>query len=321
MKKFWLVYLCTILLFLGLVSSMLWIFFPHFLKDTLAFASPLPKNLTIATNNQVTTLDIWTPIKNFLQGNSLPSLSAKNALAYDLTNEKILFSKEPNERVPMASLTKIMTAVISLEHPKNGASYVVSQDDLVGEDSMGLTSGEVLSLDDLLYGLILHSGNDAAETLASNFPGGRIAFITAMNEKAKSLGLSNTHFTNPTGLEGDGNQYTTAYDLLVITRFALENFPEFKEVAATFDYTINQSATHKEFDLENETNLLTSYPGVKGVKTGYTPEAGLCLVTYLEYKNHKIISILLGSDNRREEMKQILDYSLKEEGVTPPEHT
>ena len=185
---------------------------------------------------------------------------------------------------------------------------------------MGLDVGETLSLKELLYGLMLHSGNDAAETLAGNFKGGRSAFIKAMNDKTKSLGLTDTNFTNPTGLEGDGKQFTTSYDLVVMTRYALVNFPLFGEIVSTFDYTIPQTFTHKEYDLENETNLLTSYPGVKGVKTGYTPEAGLCLVTYLDYKGHKIIAVVLGSDDRRGEMIELLDYSLKSLGITPPAH-
>ena len=125
---------------------------------------------------------------------------------------------------------------------------------------------------------------------------------------------------NPSGLQGDGEQYTTAYDLLVITRYALDHFPVVSKIAATYEYVISSTHTHKEYDLYNETNLLTSYPGVKGLKTGYTPEAGLCLVTYLEYKGHKIVGIILNSENRRQEMKDLLDYSLNYFGVKPPIH-
>jgi len=322
MKKFWTVYFTSTLLFICIVIIFAWLALPIFLSENLSLASPLPSSLSITKNSQVTTLDIWSPIKNFLEeGFFTPQLSAKSALSYDFTTERMLFSKNSEEKLPFASLTKIMTAIIALEHSKSNDNYTVTQDDLVGEDSMGLSVGEVLSLKDLLYGMILHSGNDAAETIATNFPGGRSSFIEAMNEKALSIGLKNTHFTNPTGLEGDGDQHTTAYDLLVMTRYALENFQTFREVVSTFDYNISQNAYHKEYDLENETNLLTSYPGVKGVKTGYTPQAGLCLVTYLEYKDHKIIAVLLGSDNRREEMKEILDYSLKEERINPPYHS
>jgi D-alanyl-D-alanine carboxypeptidase (penicillin-binding protein 5/6) len=249
-----------------------------------------------------------------------PQITAKSALIFDTTTKEVLYSKNPTEKLPMASLTKIMTAVIALENQKKNDEYVVSQKDLVGEDSMGLDVGEKLSLDELLYGLMLHSGNDAAETLATNYPNGRDAFIKAMNQKVKSLGLSDTCFTNPTGLEGGGKQYTTAYDLTVMSEYAISKFPLFDRVVSTFDYNIPQTDTHKAFYLENETNLLTSYPGVKGVKTGYTPEAGLCLVTYLDYGGHKILGVILGSDDRRGEMIELLDYSLKSLGVTPPQH-
>lgn len=284
--------------------------------------SPLPNFLTAFANNQVSTINLWTPIFEMFKAsaNKVPNISAKSALIYDLSSKKVLFSKNPKEKLPMASLTKIMTAIVALESQKKDDKYLVSKEDIVGENSMGLSIDETLSLEELLYGLILTSGNDAAETLASNFPKGREKFIIAMNNKAKALGLKNTHFTNPTGLEGDGSQKTTAYDLLVITNYAMQS-SLFKEVVGTFNYHIPSSAAHKEFYLENETNLISSYAGVFGVKDGYTPEAGLCLVTYLNFKNHKIIGIILGSDNRREEMKELLDYSLKVQGINPPPHS
>ena len=212
-----------------------------------------------------------------------------------------------------------MTSIVALENYKEEDKFRVVKEDLVGENSMGLTTGEVLTFEELLYGLILLSGNDAAETIARNFPGGREKFIKAMNNKARSLGVLDTNFTNPTGLEGDGKQYTTVYDLLVMTKYAMK-FDLFKEVVSTVDYRILGTEFHKEYYLYSETNLLTSYPGVLGVKTGYTQEAGLCLVTYLDYEEHEIIGIILGSESRREEMKELLDYSLKIQGIKPPVH-
>src|SRR5690606_37799615 len=146
---------------------------------------------------------------------------------------------------------------------------------------------------------ILPSGNDAAEALADSSSVGRENFVYLMNKKAESLGLTDTYFTNPSGLEGDGNQYSTAYDLLVITRYALQN-PEFAKIVSTYEHEIAETSTNKYYHLFNDTNLLTTYPGVKGVKTGFTYEAGMCLVTYLEYGGHKIIAVLLNSQNRRE---------------------
>ena len=318
MKK-WFLIILNIILVLLIIIFLKWVFTPLFEKNVVVL-SPLPQFLSLIKNDQVTSLSLWNPSFDSIWAliEKKPDVRARSALLYDLTSKKILFSKDMAKKLPMASLTKIMTAIVALEHQKDNDQYLVSANDLVGENSMGLTPGEILPLKDLLYGTILLSGNDAAEVLASNYKEGRDAFIKAMNDKAKSLGLTNTSFTNPTGLQGDGDQYTTAYDLLVITNYALSNFPAFREVAATFQRTIDQNSTHKSYYLENDTNLLTSYPGVKGVKTGFTPEAGLCLVTYLEYGGHKIIGVLLGSENRRDEMKEMLNYGLLIQGITPP---
>jgi serine-type D-Ala-D-Ala carboxypeptidase (penicillin-binding protein 5/6) len=318
LKRFYKLYVCLLIIIAIVIS----VFVGVQLLKTKNIASPLPKFLTTYANSQVTTLNLWLPVfeifKSSLPGET-PEITGKSALVYDLNDQKVLFSENPTLHLPMASLTKIMTAIIAMENPKKDDKYVVTQDDLVGEDVMGLSAGETLSLEELLYGLVLTSGNDAAETLAGNYSEGREKFIEAMNSKAKALGLSDTHFTNPTGLEGDGDQYTTTYDLLVMTKYAMQ-YPLFRKVVGTFDYNILYTSNHKAFYMENETNLLTSYPGVIGVKDGYTPEAGLCLVTYLNYKNHKIIGIILGSDNRRQEMKDLLDYSLRLQDIDPPPH-
>lgn len=317
----YLTYVATVLLLNVTLGAFLLAFNPFSQGRNLA--SPLPYFLTRLDNEEVTTTALFGPMIDSVVASTVPkpNVQAKAALIYDLASEKTLFTKNARERLPIASLTKIVTAIVALEHEPEEDSYLVFKEDLVGENSMGLSEGEVLALEDLLYGLMLPSGNDAAETIASNFPGGREHFIEAMNSKVASLGLVDTNVTNPSGLEGDGKQFSTAYDLLVITRYALSHFPLFREVIATFEHTIPYSSKHKAFFLQNETNLLTSYPGVKGVKTGYTDEAGLCLVTYLEYKGHRIIGILLGSNNRRGEMKDLLDYSLKTLGVTPPKHS
>ncbi len=317
---FWVSYAITIILisvFLGMLNLI-----SSSSNNSTKFISPIPSFLTIGRNNQVTTLNLWLPQIVFAQmeKDKTPQIFAKAALVYDTTSGKTLFAKNESEKLPMASLTKIMTAIIALENGHKDDLYIVAKSDLVGEDSMGLSAGETLSMEELLYGLMLSSGNDAAEVLARNYSLGRDGFILAMNEKVKALGLSNTHFTNPTGLQGDGDQYTSASDLLVITNYAISNFPLFGKIVSTFDYTIPYTKDHKAFYLENQTNLLTSYPGVKGVKTGYTPEAELCLVTYLEYGGHKIIGVILGSQNRRDEMKKLLDYSLKSLGIPPPPH-
>jgi serine-type D-Ala-D-Ala carboxypeptidase (penicillin-binding protein 5/6) len=310
-----------ILILAIIVSGSLWIFMEIKNRDSES-VSPLPEFLTLSKNNQVKLLDIWFPRAEKTESLVLGAkdITAKSALIYDISKDNVIFEKEPDKKLPMASLTKIMTAIIALENKLHNNSYLVTEESLVGENSMGLTAGEVMKMEDLLYGLLLPSGNDAAEVLASNYPTGREGFITAMNQKAESLGLKNTNFTNPSGLQGDGNQYSTAYDLLVITRYALENFSLFAKVVSTAEHTIPQTRYHKAYKLYNETNLLTTYEGVKGVKTGFTDEAGLCLVTYLDYKGHKIVAIILNSADRRAEMRNLLDYALSAYGITPPKY-
>jgi len=321
MHKTWFSYCITVIL-VGVLGALLYTYISVYARnEELTVVSPLPDFLTKLTNKQVSTIELFLPLLGNAQADeSIESkIQAKSVLAFDLNTDKTLYSKNATKRLPMASLTKIMTAIIAIENKKESDKYVVREENIVGENSMGVSAGEILTLNKLLYGLILRSGNDAAEVIAANFTAGRAAFIGAMNDKAKSLGLSNTNFTNPSGLQGDGIQYSTAYDLLVMTRYALQH-PEFAEVAATYIHEITRSSTHKDFYLENETNLLSTYPGVKGVKTGYTPEAGLCLVTFLEYKGHRIVGVLLGSENRRQEMKDLLDYSLEKLGTHPPSH-
>lgn len=322
MKNVWFAYSSTIFLLTATLCVGLWIWAPAFLSNTSSVFFPIPLNFALPSNAQVATLDVWGPAKDIANTKDplAPEITATAALSFDLTTNSYVYTKDITAHVPMASLTKIMTAIVALEHPTQDDKYVVTQDNIVGNNMMGVSVGEVLSQEELLYGLVLPSGNDAAEVFASNFTGGRSRFIVAMNEKVQTLGISDTHFTNPSGLEGDGDQHTTAYDLLVMTHYALSHFPLFTRVVSTIEKDIPATPTHKEFFLSNETNLLTSYPGVRGVKDGYTPEAGLCLVTYLKYGGHEILAVILGSDDRRGEMKELLDYSLKKVGITPPHH-
>lgn len=291
----------------------------HF-KSLQSLILPLPQKLTQFFSQKALANNFWQPRMEISHHITQPQLTARSAISYDTTNDTLLYAKDIDERLPIASLTKIMTAIVALESMDLFDKITVTKEAAsIGEDSMGLKEGETLTLEELLYGLILKSGNDAAEAIASGSKFGRADFLHLMNKKAEDLGLTNTRFTNPTGLQGDGTQYSTAKELLVLTRYALQK-PAFAKIAATYEYDIDQTSTHSSYVLYNETNLLTTYPGVKGVKTGFTDEAGMCLVTYLDYKGHSIIAVLLNSSNRRLEMKDLLDYSLKSVGVTPPAH-
>lgn len=284
-----------------------------------ALGIPIPEKL-LGVSTLTDSKELWKPrIPRIGSPPDDLALTAVSAISYDLSSDRLLYARNIEERLPLASLTKIMTAIVALETFAPDQKLEVTDADLVGENSMGLLSGEKLLFSELMYGMMLPSGNDAAEVVARNSPYGRENFVYLMNKKAEDLGLYNTRFTNPSGLEGDGTQYSSTYDLLVMTRYALQN-KTFAEIVETVEHTVPASDTNQEYYLYNETNLLTSYPGVKGVKTGYTYEAGMCLVTYLEYKDHKIIAVVLNSSNRRQEMKDLLDYSLTRLGEEPPAH-
>lgn len=300
------------------LAFLLWTFF---FKDDKTFISPLPSFLSLDKNTQVKLLSFWIP-KTEDEVVLLESLKidAVSAIVYDLSLEKRLYEKEADRKLPMASLTKIMTTIVAIENKKEDDRYLVRAENLIGENTMGLSTNEILSLEELLYGLLLPSGNDASEVLAGSYPGGRNVFVQAMNDKAKSLGLTGTSFSGPSGLEDDSSHYTTARDLLITAKYLISYHPDILRITETFQHEIPQTATHKVFFLENLTNLVSTYPGVKGIKSGYTDEAGYCLVTYLEYGGHKIVGIVLGSRGAREDMKMLLDYSLQSFGVEPPSH-
>lgn len=318
MKKFS-VFFIWVLIFLGAFNFVTFYIYNLDVNDVKKIVSPLPDFLKNTFRKSVQASDFWSPSANEKKKfANTPLISAKAAISYDLTTDTYLYGENINHPMPIASLTKIMTAVIVLENMNLSDTIKISEKAAtIGENSMGLSAGEVHTVEELLYGLLLPSGNDAATALSEGSPFGSEGFLHNMNRKAEELGLTTTRFTNPSGLEGDGHQYSTPKELLILTRYALQN-PDFAKIVSTFEYHIPSTQNHKEYWLYNETNLLTTYPGVKGVKTGYTEEAGMCLVSYLEHDGHKIIAVILNSQNRREEMRELLNYSLRELGKTPP---
>src|SRR3989338_2034270 len=284
-------------------------------KD-LSVVSPIPKVFGISKSPIV---NKWFPKKDLFSkadfGNL--SLSAKSALLVDFDNGKIIYAKDENQKLPIASTAKIMTALIALDNANLADSFLVSEKSAkIGENSMGLTIGEKLTLEELLYGLMLVSGNDAAITIAEGTAGSEDKFVDLMNEKVRALGLKNTRFVNASGLdEDDKEQYSSAYDLSVIAHYVWENYTKFRQITSTFNKYIEANSNHKAFDLYNDTNLLTTYPGVRGIKPGFTWEAGLCLVTYAENDGKKLLAVILGSDYRRGEMKELLDYGFAKYGI------
>lgn len=218
--------------------------------------------------------------------------SAKSAVVMEGISETVLYEKNADAQLPQASTTKIMTALIVLETADMGQKITVSASAAEVEGSqLGLTAGDQLSVSDLLYVLMLKSGNDAAEALAEGIGGSVSNFVLMMNEKAAELGLKNTQFQNPHGLPAEGH-YTTARDLARLTAEALEN-EDFCKIVATKQVKL----TYKNMVISNSNKLLGNCEGVFGVKTGFTKKAGRCLVTAAERKGVRLICVTLNDGN------------------------
>ncbi len=254
---------------------------------------------------QTETLPGYPPLPVFFKNTSFPVVSAQAALAVDMDSGISLYEKDPDKLLLPASTTKIMTALVAMENYSNDQVLGVSDTKIEGQ-TMGLKKGEQIRVVDLLYGLLVYSANDAAEVLARSFEGGREAFIAAMNEKAKELSLTNTKFTNPSGLDGE-EHVTTARDLIRISEVAMEN-PEFAKIVGTkiqIVKSVDGKITHY---LTNINELLGKIPGVLGVKTGWTENARENLVTYVDRDGHKVMIAVLGSQDRFGETRELIDW-------------
>lgn len=248
---------------------------------------------------------------------SEPDIQGKAGIIIDLNANNILYEKNINQKLPVASLVKVMTAVVSLEHSDISSKFTVSSKAAnIGENTMELTAGEQYTLKELLYGLVLNSGNDAAYAIAEGVAGDADTFTTWMNDTASEIGLKNTYFADPSGL--DDSSYSTVYDLAKLTRYAMKN-KDFRNIVKTVEIEL-ESNTHNYKYLYNQTNLLTTYPGVQGVKTGYTEEAGLCLITYANNEGHEVLGVVLGSSDRKGDMILMLDHAYNTFGINIEHH-
>lgn len=237
-------------------------------------------------------------------GTSLEIFS-KAALAIDTDSGTILYEKNPQMPVMPASTVKVITALVALDS-YNLDQKIITPSVTVEGTKMGLTAGEVISVNDLLYGLLVASANDAAEVLAYVYPGGRNLFVAQMNTKAQSLGLRNSVFVNPTGLDEDG-QTTTAQDLVKASFYAMQN-PEFKKIVGTKRYNVVGSDGEITHKLNNINQLLGVVEGVKGVKTGKTEGAMENLITYIERDESGVMIALLGSTDRFADTVKTIDW-------------
>lgn len=234
------------------------------------------------------------------------TVSAKSAIAIESSSGEIYFQKNAHERLPMASTTKIMTALVALENGNLEKNVIISPDAVgVEGSSIYLYAGESISLYNLLCALLLESANDAAAAIAIEIGGSISEFADMMNKKAQDLGLEDTSFENPHGLDGE-NHYTSAYDLAKITLAAMQN-PTFREIVSTYKKVIPQTENANARLLVNHNKLLKNYDGAIGVKTGFTKKSGRCLVSAAHRNNIELICVTLNAPNDWQDHENMLN--------------
>ncbi len=237
-----------------------------------------------------------------------PKVLSKYAICIERTTGTILFENDAYEKTAMASTTKIMTAIIAIEKGNLNDIVTISKKAAqINGSRLDLRENMQISLKDLLYGLMLRSGNDAAIAIAEYISGSTEEFAVLMNEKAKSLGMNNSHFVTPNGLDDD-QHYSTAYDMAVLTNYALNN-KVFAEIVGTKKISINWNGNSREISNTNE--LLGNYNGVYGVKTGFTFGAGRCLISACKRNGLDVIVVVLGANTKKDRTNdsvKILNY-------------
>ena len=241
--------------------------------------------------------------------------SARAACILEMETGRVLFASDMHARLPMASTTKVMTALLAIERG-NLADEVVCPHNAFGVSgtSIYLQEGERLTLEQMLLGLMLSSGNDAAVAIAEHIGGSLEGFVGMMNARAREIGAVNTHFANPHGLPDD-QHYTTAYDLALIAREAMGN-DTFRRIVSTKRASIPWAGRTYDRQLTNKNRLLTSYPGATGVKTGFTSKAGRCLVFGAQREGMELVGVVLGCSDWFDEAERLLDGCFERYAMT-----
>lgn len=260
-----------------------------FVISNFSLCDDLDDNEVIDVDSEIVSLN---SSKNEIKS---PDTNSRACVVIDRNTNTILYGKNEKQKRKMASTTKIMTATVIIENFNLNDTIEVSKKAAgTGGSRLGLKSGDKITINDLLYGLMLRSGNDAAVALAEYAGGSIKGFAELMNKKASELGLANTHFETPHGLDSD-EHYTTAYELAILSNYALNN-PTFAQIVGTKNYTITINGYPKQLNNTNE--LLGNLNGVYGVKTGFTNGANRCLVTACKRNNIDIICVVLGADTK-----------------------
>lgn len=250
-------------------------------------------------------------LSGFVSVSAMEDTSARAAVIMDVNSGRVLYSKNMDEKLPMASTTKIMTTLVAIESGKLNEIVTVSRNaSYTGGSSIYLREGEKHTVHDLLYAIMLRSGNDAAVAVAEHIGGSVEGFAEMMNQKAQEIGAVNTRFANPHGLDAAGH-YTTAYDLALITSYALKN-PVFSEIARSKKKVI-KGPPNENWDrvMVNKNKMLWQFEGGDGVKTGFTNKAGRCLVSSATRNGMQLVCVVLNCGPMWDDSAALLEYGFK----------
>lgn len=237
-------------------------------------------------------------------------ISAKSAVVICAETGEVIYSKNMNECLSMASTTKIMTAILALEYGVDDEYITVTKDMISVEGtSMGLKDGDSVSLKTLVKGMLLESGNDAANAVA-NIVGGDIpSFVEMMNEKAQEIGMYSTSFETPSGLDGE-NHYSTAFDMAILGAYAINN-PEFRSICSAESMVVYYGLPPYRRVLTNHNKLLSMYEGAFGIKTGFTKKSGRCLVSAVEKEGKTLVAVTLNAPDDWNDHIKMYDYAFE----------
>jgi D-alanyl-D-alanine carboxypeptidase len=239
-----------------------------------------------------------------------PSIKGRAAIVVDLTAGQILYQQDQSTRYAEASLTKMMTAMVAADlAPLDTVITVPDAATQVEPNHMGISAGEKLTVRELLDGMLLDSGNDAAEAIAMGIVD-RPKFIDFMNQKAAALHLRASHFTNPSGLD-EPDHYSSAYDLAVVGATLLADYPDIRAIVGSKQISIYSTQQHKAFNPINIDRLLSTYPGAIGIKPGYTGAAGYCLAAAATRNGRTILVVVLGSTQHFTDAVTLLDFGFR----------
>ena len=276
-------------------------------------ATPTPSPSPVPIPSQLPQVKVPVLSSSWLRTHPIaetPQIKGRAAIVVDLTAGQILYQQGATTRYPEASLTKLMTAMVAADlAPLDTVITVPLAATQIEPNRMGISPGEKLTLRELLDGLLLDSGNDAAEAIAMGLVD-RPSFIRFMNVKAAALHLKASHFTNPSGLD-EPDHYSTAYDLAVVSATLLTDYPDLRAIVGSKQISIYATPLHKAFNPINIDRLLWTYPGAIGLKPGYTGAAGYCLAAAATRNGRTIVVVVLGSTQHFTDAATLLDFGFR----------